>query len=358
MVYRFPAGVDGAKQARVIAVGQTAGSWDERFAHRADVLTSHLGEVVSVTVEAGGGSRALVRFPEKNFEGDLATLLVAVFGKYSMAGPCKVVGLRLPATFGTAARFGVAGLRALTGVYGRAFVMAIFKPALGLTAGEHAEIFREVAFAGIDIVKDDEISFDLARAPTIERVRAMRGVIEEVRRHTGKTVLFAANVTGRGEELFERARAMVGEGANALLVNALPFGLATVEGLARDPRINVPVFAHPALAGAMAGAGEHGISYGVLLGTLMAHAGCDAVLYPAHYGSLPFAAGEGAEIRDALRARGVLAVPSAGITAVVVPRAIADYGIDVALNAGTGIMDYEGGPAAGVRAFFDAMGAA
>jgi 2,3-diketo-5-methylthiopentyl-1-phosphate enolase len=32
-----------------------------------------------------------------------------------------------------------------------------------------------------------------------------------------------------------------------------------------------------------------------------------------------------------------------------------DYGPDVALNAGTGIMDHPMGPAAGVRAFFEAL---
>jgi 2,3-diketo-5-methylthiopentyl-1-phosphate enolase len=79
------------------------------------------------------------------------------------------------------------------------------------------------------------------------------------------------------------------------------------------------------------------------------------VLYPAHYGSLPFEAAEEFRIRDALRSRNVFPVPSAGIHPGVVPRAIADYGQDVILNAGTGIMDHPDGPAAGVRAFFEAL---
>ena len=32
--YRFPPDVDAFRQAKIIAIGQTAGSWDERFAHR------------------------------------------------------------------------------------------------------------------------------------------------------------------------------------------------------------------------------------------------------------------------------------------------------------------------------------
>lgn len=47
-------------------------------------------------------------------------------------------------------------------------------------------------------------------------------------------------------------------------------------------------------------------------------------------------------------------VPSAGIHPGVVPKAIADYGEDVILNAGTGIMDHPDGASSGVKAFFEA----
>lgn len=213
----------------------------------------------------------------------------------------------------------------------------------------------EVAAAGLDVIKDDEILCDLPGAPVLERLRACRRVLEDLERRTGRTVLYAVNVTGTADRLIERARLLVREGANALLVNVLCHGVSVMEALARDPGVGVPLFAHPALAGALCAAPDHGLSYGVLLGTLMAHTGADAALYPAHYGSLPFAATEERRIRDALRGRGVLPVPSAGIHPGIIPRVLADYGHDVALNAGTGIMDHPDGPAAGVRAFFEAL---
>jgi 2,3-diketo-5-methylthiopentyl-1-phosphate enolase len=168
-------------------------------------------------------------------------------------------------------------------------------------------------------------------------------------------VLYAVNVTGRADQVLTRARALVAAGANALLFNVLTHGYSVLESLARDPAVDVPIFAHPALAGALSGSADFGLDYAVVLGTLLAHAGADAVLYPAHYGSLPFEAVQEQRIREALRARGVAAVPSAGIHPGVVPRALADYGQDVVLNAGTGIMDHPSGPAAGVRAFFEAL---
>lgn len=353
--YRFPPQVDVQKQAQVIAVGQTVGTWDARFSHREVSLKQHLAQVLSVKTDGDGYHIATVAFPEDNVEGDIASLLTMIFGKYSMAGAAKVVAVRLPENYGLMPKFGIKGIRDILGVHKRPLVMAIFKPALGLSASDHGEIFRQVAQAGLDVIKDDEIMGDLHSAPTLERLRACREVIDEIERKQKRTILYAVNVTGNGARLLERARNLVRAGANALLLNVFSYGVSILEALAADPQVNVPIFVHPAGAGALAGAPEYGFAYSVILGTLMAHAGADAVLYPAHYGNLPFAATEEVKIRDNLRQRGVFPVPSAGIHPGVVPKALQDYGDDVILNAGTGIMDHPDGAAAGVKAFFEAL---
>lgn len=79
------------------------------------------------------------------------------------------------------------------------------------------------------------------------------------------------------------------------------------------------------------------------------------MLYPAHYGNLPFTRDDEMQIMNNLNNSGVLPVPSAGIHPGVVPKVLQDYGNDVVLNAGTGIMDHPDGPAAGVRAFYEAI---
>lgn len=352
--YRFPPGRDAQRQANAIAIGQTAGTWNARFSHRDEVLRSHLGEVLSVDTHQDGYSVATIRFPVGNVEGDISSLLTMIFGKYSMAGAAKVMAVRLPETYGIRPKFGIEGIRNILGVFDRPLVMAIFKPALGLSAADHAAILKEVAAAGLDIIKDDEILGDLEVAPTLERLHACRKVLE-LQQQAGRKVLYAVNVTGRADKLQDRARLLVREGANALLLNVLSYGFSVLEALASDPEINVPIFAHPALAGALCAAPDYGFAYSVVLGTLMAHAGADAVLYPASYGSLPFEAQEEAKIRDQLRSRHVFPVPSAGIHPGIVPQVLADYGNDVILNSGTGIMDHPDGAAAGVRAFFEAL---
>jgi 2,3-diketo-5-methylthiopentyl-1-phosphate enolase len=353
--YRFPPGIDAARQAKIIAVGQTVGTWDARFAHREAVLNTYLAEVVNSQTEPDGYSLVTIRFPEANVENDISSLLTMIFGKYSMAGAAKVMAVRLPENYGKRPKLGITGIRERLGVIDRPLIMAIFKPALGLSADDHAAILQEVASSGLDIIKDDEILGDLEVAPTLKRLEACRRVLDEVKQQTGRTVLYAVNVTGSADKLIQKARLLVREGANALLLNVLTYGFSVLDALATDPEINVPIFAHPAFAGAMCAAPDYGMAYSVVLGTLMAHCGADAVLYPAHYGSLPFDAAEEARIRDNLRSRNVFPVPSAGIHPGVVPQALADYGKEVILNAGTGIMDHPDGAASGVKAFFEAL---
>lgn len=353
--YCFPPGIDAEKQAKVIAVGQTAGTWNARFADREETLKSHLAQVVSGRTEPNGYSLVTIRFPEANVENDIPSLLTMIFGKYSMAGAAKVMAVRLPENYGRRPKFGITGIRKRLGVAECPLIMAIFKPALGLCADDYAAILKDVASGGLDIIKDDEIMGDLEVAPTLKRLETCRKVLDEVKQQTGRTILYAVNVTGSATKLIEKARLLVSVGANALLLNVLTYGFSVLDALAADPEINVPIFAHPALAGAMCAAPDYGMAYSVVLGTLMAHCGADAVLYPAHYGSLPFDLVEEARIRDILRSRNVFPVPSGGIHPGVVPKVLADYGSDVILNAGTGIMDHPDGPEAGVKAFFEAI---
>ncbi len=353
--YRFPPGVNAEKQAKIIAIGQTVGTWDARFSHREDILNSHLAQVIKGVTNPDGSSLATIQFPEANVENDISSLLTMIFGKYSMAGAAKVIAVRLPHHYGTHPKLGISGIRERLNVFNRPLIMAIFKPALGLSANDHATLLQEVANAGLDIIKDDEIMGDLEVAPTLKRLEACRQVLDNIKQQTGRTVLYAVNVTGTADKLIEKARLLVREGANALLLNVLTYGFSVLEALAADSEINVPIFAHPAFAGAICASPDYGMSYSVVLGTLMAHGGADAVLYPAHYGSLPFDANEEAKIRESLRSRHVFPVPSAGIHPGIVPKALADYGQDVILNAGTGIMDHPDSPAAGVKAFFEAL---
>ncbi|EQD24611.1 MAG: hypothetical protein D084_Lepto4C00403G0003 [Leptospirillum sp. Group IV 'UBA BS'] len=103
VLYEFPAGVDPEKQGRMLAVGQTTGSFRPDEASRFESFTGIL-EDTSRTPEGRG--RAHVAFPSSNVSGDIGSLLVMILGKYSLAGPVRVVSLELPESYGTRGRFG------------------------------------------------------------------------------------------------------------------------------------------------------------------------------------------------------------------------------------------------------------
>ena len=356
VTYRFGPGTDPAKEARIIAVGQTAGTWDERWVSRSADLARHLGQVRDVR-PVEGGSEADVAFPAINVPDGVGALLTMIYGKYSLSGRSRIMDVRLPEGWGLSPRFGTKGIRQKTGVRDRPLFMGIFKPSLGLSPSDLANILRETADAGLDIIKDDEIMPDLPGCTALDRVRACRPVLEEVRKkRPGQgSMLYAVNLSGSGGRLREKARLLVKEGANALLLSAPAYGYALLEELASDPEVGVPLFVHPAFSGAYSGAADHGLDWGVVLGTLPVRSGADAVLYPAHYGSLPFSRDDERRIAGTLREGGILPVPSAGIHPGILPRLMDDYGPEVALNAGTGIMDHPMGPAAGVLAFYEAL---
>jgi len=361
--YRLPANIDTEKYATMLAVGQTTGSWDEAFPDQQAEMANYRADVLDVLPVDDKHAIARIAFPSQNTENDIPSLLTAIFGKFSLAGPARICNIELPEKYGINAQFGIEGIRKQTSIYDRPLFMGIFKPALGLKPENYATLLRTVADAGLDLIKDDEIMFNLNSAPTLDRVKACQPIIHEMNDKHGRQLLYAVNLSGRADQLVSNARQLIDAGANALLFNVFAYGFSCLEALSAHPEVNVPIFTHPALAGVLGGStsgnNDYGIDYNILLGTLMKYAGADAVLYPASYGSLPFDHQIEMQIRDILRSADknrtpAMPVPSAGIHPGIIGTAYQDYGNDVVLNAGSAIFDHPLGAAAGVRAFQDA----
>lgn len=365
--YRLGGGSkDGLEQkAEQIALGQTVGAWTPMRDAHPELWARHRGEVVGVERPSDSGA-GLVRiaFPTANCEPDLPSLLTMVFGKVSLDGQIKLLDLEFPPAWLTrfpGPKFGVAGLRQRLGVADAPLTMAIFKPCIGLSAEQLGAMFYELAAGGLDLMKDDEILPDLPTAPTERRLEQCLAAAARATQETGRTVLYAINLTGPVDTLRERARRLQSLGATCFLFNVLSYGWGALETLARDPELTTPILAHPALSGGLCGSPDYGMSYALVLGKLMRLAGADLVLYPAHYGTFPFPAEEEFAIRDALRDpwAGRLAAawpgPSVGIHPGMVPRLLADYGRDVVINAGGGVHGHPQGAGAGARALRQAV---
>ena len=115
-----------------------------------------------------------IAYPAHNIGDQIPLLLATVYGEGASTGELRLLDLQLPPSFVhafTGPRFGLPGIRELTGVTGRPLLLTMMKPALGLTPAESAEVFRECALGGVDAVKDDELLVAHPWSSFLDRVR-------------------------------------------------------------------------------------------------------------------------------------------------------------------------------------------
>ncbi|PPA69865.1 2,3-diketo-5-methylthiopentyl-1-phosphate enolase [Jeotgalibacillus proteolyticus] len=364
---------DLEKKAESIALGLTVGSWTNLPAVDQEQLKKHKGEVISVqAVEPSPASghftskrtagEIKIAYPAANFSADIPAILTTIFGKLSLDGEIKLTDIDVSESLLKAfpgPQFGIDSIREELNVYDRPLLMSIFKGILGRDLDEFSKQLKAQAAGGVDLVKDDEILFDNPLTPFEERIAIGRQVLNMEYENSGHKTLYAVNLTGRTFDLKEKAKKAVELGANALLFNVFAYGLDTLQALAEDPDIHVPIMAHPAVSGALTASPLYGISNQVLLGKLLRLAGADFVLFPSPYGSVAMEKGETLAIANALTSEGSLRkafpVPSAGIHPGLTPKLIQDFGTDSIINAGGGIHGHPEGAAAGAKAFRDAI---
>ncbi|WP_342543709.1 2,3-diketo-5-methylthiopentyl-1-phosphate enolase [Paenisporosarcina sp. FSL H8-0542] len=357
------------KKAEGIALGLTVGSWTDLPQLEQQQLKKHKGRVVSVEKENSqleSRTKGIIRiaYPTANFSPDLPAILTTTFGKLSLDGEIKLIDLEFsPELTGhfPGPKFGTEGIRQLTGVQERPFVMSIFKGILGKDLDFLLTQLEHQARGGVDFVKDDEILFENESTPFEQRIVKGREVLEHVLSETGHRTRYAVNLTGRTFDLRDKARHATELGADMLLFNVYAYGLDTLQSLAEDPEIAIPIMAHPAVSGAFTPSRKYGLSNHLALGKILRLAGADFSLFPSPYGSVALEKSETLQIAEALQVPGLiktsLPVPSAGIHPGMVPQLIEDFGIDSVINAGGGVHGHPAGSVAGGKAFRQAVDA-
>jgi ribulose-bisphosphate carboxylase large chain len=201
--------------------------------------------------------RAIVElsFPLHNFGPSLPNLLATVAGnlyELSEFSGLRLIDLGLPEAFQhkyPGSQFGIDGTRRLTGVYDRPLIGTIIKPSIGLQTEQYGKMIRELAEAGLDFVKDDELCADPACAPLKERVGAVMTEIERAADKTGKKMMYAFNITGDIDELRHNHDLVVNAGGNCVMISINSVGFPGVAYLRQFAA--VPVHGHRNQWGAM-----------------------------------------------------------------------------------------------------------
>lgn len=268
---------------------------------------------------------------------EASQLLNMLFGNCSLQPEVELVDVELPAGFEKSLpgpRFGIAGIRTLTGVQDRPLTCTALKPQ-GSTIDHLAHLAHTFALAGIDVIKDDHGIADQRTTPFAERVPAVQRAIHDANRRTGGRTIYAPTFSGSPGALREQARIAKEHDVRMALIAPMLVGVPSFIELQAE--LAIPVMAHPAFAGSVR------IAPPVLLGKLFRLFGADATIFPNHGGRFSFSRETCLAIADAARSpwesvRPILPVPAGGMTIERVPEMVRGYGEDVMLLIGGGLL--------------------
>ncbi len=301
-----------------------------------------LGRVMGVESAEPRVAMAKIALPAPAVRGDLAQVLVLLFGNASLQPGVRVESVEWPAELlaefpGPA--FGIAGLRELAGVRERRALLCGAAKPLGLSSTELADRVGALARGGADLIKDDHGISDPPCSPFFERVARCQEAVAQANQATGGSALYVPNLAGPAASLAGRLERLRQIGCRAALVAPLALGLETVREISGSS--GLALLAHPALAGAFF-APEHGIAPEIVLGDLFRMAGCDGVIYPHEGGRFPFPAARAAALAEHLRGplgrlRPAFPIPAGGIAAKRVPELLQELGPDTIFLIGSAL---------------------
>jgi ribulose-bisphosphate carboxylase large chain len=310
-------------------------------------------------------------WPLHNIGPSLPNLLATVAGNLSELkafSGLRLIDLNLPPAFLRAyqgPQFAVEGTRKSTGVYDRPLIGTIIKPSIGMSPEETAAQVRVLAEAGIDFIKDDELQTDGPCCPFEQRTTAVLSVLHDVANHTGRLVMYAANLTGDLDEMLWRHDHLVAAGGTCLMVSMNSIGLPAMKALRAHSQL--VVHGHRNGWGMLGRSPVLGMSF-VAFQKLWRLAGIDHT----HVNGLrnKFCESDESVIASARACLQpmfptpypgceVMPVFSSGQSALQAPDTFkALQSTDLIYAAGGGIMGHKMGPAAGVRSLQQAWEAA
>jgi ribulose-bisphosphate carboxylase large chain len=268
---------------------------------------------------------------------EASQLMNMLFGNCSLQPEVELIDVQFPAGYEKAfpgPRFGIEGLRVVTGVRDRPLTCTALKPQ-GAPVEYLADLARTFALAGIDVIKDDHGIANQAAHPFEQRVIAVQNAINQANRETGGNTVYAPTFSGGGLSLREQARVANDHGVKMALVAPMLVGIPAFVEMQVD--LPLPLMAHPAFAGGAR------IAPPTLMGRLFRLFGADATIFPNYSGRFGYSRQMCLDIARAARepweqVRPAMPVPAGGMLLERVDEMVADFGNDTMLLIGGGLL--------------------
>jgi ribulose 1,5-bisphosphate carboxylase large subunit-like protein len=179
-------------------------------------------------------------------------------------------------------RLGSTMIRRLLNVGYRPLLCAPIKPATGLLPEEFALLTYEAAMGGADVIKDDELYFELPYSPLARRAELAVSAIRRAEDETGDKKLYFVNICGDLLDLDRRIAIASDSGADGILLCPAIMGPSVI-AYARE-RCDLIILAHNAMITTMTRVPDFGISLS-LWSRLCRLSGADLIVMPTPYGT-------------------------------------------------------------------------
>ena len=311
-------------------------------------------------------------FEVENMPAILASVAGNVFGMKSVEA-LRVMDIRFPKELiekYPGPKYGVEGVRKLTGVCERPFLGTIIKPKIGLPAKMHADVAYEASAGGLDIVKDDEnlTSQDFNRFE--ERLYLTLEKKDLAEEETGEKKIYLINITAPYREMLRRAEMVQEAGNEFVMIDVVIVGFSSLQSY-REENFPMAIHAHRAMHAAITRNHRHGITM-LTLAKIYRLLGVDNLHIGTAVGKMEGSAEEISSIREEIQLQNVperkfrfqqewlgikpvLAVASGGLHPGHIPAVVDILGTDIVIQAGGGVHGHPDGTRKGAIAMRQAL---
>jgi len=355
-----------------IATEESIGTWTEISTTNEWVKTKLPARVFKTEGEGDAGI-VHVAFPMDLFDieaSGIANILSMIAGNLfglSAIRNVRLMDVEFPKSvvrYYPGPRFGIDGVRKLVGTdkSPRPHLGTIVKPKVGLNPVQTANVSYEAAMGGVDFIKDDETLVNQKFCPLEERVSKVMSALDKAKSETGRTVLFAVNVTGAPDKMVKNAEVAMDNGCNTLMLDIIILGLPTVEWFVKEYDFKVPIHMHRAMHAAFTRNPKHGISM-LPIAKIARMLGGDQLHVGSGAGKMGGEEGIAVELQSILKflksdwfgTKKTFPVASGGIHPGYVPANFMAFGKDFVINAGGGIHGHPLGTRGGAAAMKQAI---
>lgn len=348
------------KAAWDLAIGQSMGNPNVRNAWETDeMFENHACLVLHPDLEGlTGHRRILIAFPIINtdWEGDgIAHLMCQILGGQADIAHivrCRIQQLSIPESVRKhfqQPKYGIRGIRALTGRYDKPIFGGIIKPKTGLRPHQLLDMVKELVDGGVDFIKEDEILSNPAFCSLKDRVPTIAKYVQSC----GRKVVYCFSINGDPHVIESRAKFLAEEGANGVHINFWS-GLGAYHTIRR---LDLPLFLHYQKSGDKV-ITHHNNAFGMswfAMCQLAALAGVDSIHAGMFGGYMQEDTKELKSVMDLLHSHNVLPALSCGMHPGLVNHVTKNVGVNYMANVGGALHGHPQGTLAGGRAMRQAI---